>query len=141
MHMRIDVMQWHDAVNASIDDGYSTFVTLTGVDDDGVQVWLRLRNAAGEDVVLHTIGETVSTVTDLLPAAAWYERETAEMFGVHFIGHDTHPLLLREMHAPLRREHFLDARNNTVWPGGKEPGESGDRPPSRRRLLPPGVKP
>ena len=132
---------WHNDVAAAIADGYSTFITLTGVDDNGVQVWLRLRNAAGEDRVLSTKGEQVHSIVALFPIAAWYERETAEMFGVEFIGHATTPLLLdAELpRAPLRKEQLLAARNSTTWPGGKEPGESGDRPPSRRRLLPPGV--
>ena len=132
---------WRDDVAAAIADGYSTFITLTGVDDDGVNVWLRLRNAAGEDRVLRTSGDHVQSIVGLIPLAAWYERETAEMFGVEFSGHATTPLLLDAAapHAPLRKEQLLAARNTITWPGGKEPGESGDRPPSRRRLLPPGV--
>lgn len=132
---------WRDAVAAAIADGYETLVTFTGVDDDGVQVWLRLRNASGEDRVLRTTGEQLPTIIDVLPSATWYEREIAEMFGVHFDGHVTQPLLLTSdsPRTPLRKNTLLDARNSTPWPGGKEPGESGDRPPSRRRLLPPGV--
>ena len=133
---------WRDAVAAAIADGYETFITLAGVDDGGVQVWLRLRNMNGDDRVLRTAGEHVPTITDLLPSAAWYEREISEMFGVHFDGHTTQPLLLTSgsPRRPLRKNVFLDARNTTPWPGGKEPGGSGDRPPSRRRLLPPGVQ-
>lgn len=140
---RVDAAEWHDLVARTIADGYVGFVTLTGVDDDGLQVWLRLRNAAGDDRVLSVASESVPTIIDLLPDAAWYERETAEMFGVEFVGHDTKPLLLTAAspRTPLRKDVYLDARNETGWPGGKEPGESGDRPPSRRRLLPPGVRP
>lgn len=132
---------WRDDVAAAVSDGYTSFITLTGVDDDGVQVWLRLRNDAGHDCVLRTPGQRLPSIVELFPIAAWYERETAEMFGVEFIGHSTRPLLLdaASPQAPLRKEHVLHARNAVVWPGGKEPGESGDRPPSRRRLLPPGV--
>lgn len=140
---RVDAADWHDAVAGAVAAGYDGFVTLTGVDDEGVQVWLRVRNAAGDDRVLSVVSESVPTIIDLFPDAAWYERETAEMFGVDFIGHDTTPLLLTpgSPHTPLRKHVYLDARNETGWPGGKEPGESGDRPPSRRRLLPPGVRP
>ena len=139
----VEPADWHATVVALIADGYNRFVTLTGVDSDGVQVWLRLRNAAGADAVIATTTERVDTIIDVLPDAAWAERETAEMFGVVFVGHDTAPLLLPPdaPSAPLRKTLLLDARNTVPWPGGKEPGESGDRPPSRRRLLPPGVRP
>ena len=140
----IDAAQWHDVVAAAIVDGFSEFITLTAVDDEGgLSVWLRLRRANTEDLVLSTPSASVPTVIDLLPEAMWAERETAEMFGVDFIGHETRPLLLAPGApvAPLRKSVLLAARNTVQWPGGKEPGESGDRPPSRRRLLPPGVQP
>lgn len=139
----VEPADWHATVESLIAQGFDRFVTLTGVDTDGVQVWLRLRDAAGTDAVLATTAERVDTIIDVLPDAAWAERETAEMFGVVFIGHDTAPLLLTSdaPPVPLRKSMLLDARNTVPWPGGKEPGESGDRPPSRRRLLPPGVRP
>lgn len=132
---------WWDDVAVAVADGYTSFITLVGVDDGGVQVWLRLRNVAGHDRVLRATGERVQSIVEMFPIAAWYEREVAEMFGVEFIGHATTPLLLdvETPRSPLRKEHVLSARNAIAWPGGKEPGESGDRPPSRRRLLPPGV--
>lgn len=140
--MRVESSTWHDVVTTAIADGYSSFITYTAVDDDGVQLWLRLRSAAGDDRVLSTASDIVDSIIDIIPQASWYEREIAEMFGTRFTGHDTTPLLLDagSPTTPLRKDVYLAARNETVWPGGKEPGESGDRPPSRRRLLPPGVK-
>ena len=135
--MRVDRAQWHDAVEAAIADGYNAFVTLTGVDDDGPQVWLRLRNAEGDDRVLMTSATNVATITDLLPEADWYEREAAHQFGITFGGNAN---AVPNPDAPMRKDHLLAARKETPWPGCKEPGESGDRPPSRRRLLPPGVR-
>lgn len=138
--MRVDSALWHDAVRDAIADRFSTFVTLTGVDDDGPQVWLRLRNPEGEDRTLMTSAETIASITDLFPQSAWYERETAEMFGITFVGHDTQPLLLADdaPRAPLRKQFYLPARNETPWPGAKEPGEAA---PSRRRMSPPGIRP
>lgn len=108
-----------------------------GLDDDGVEVWLRLRNAAGEDVVLRVRASTaIPTLRRLLPDIDWYEREIADMFGVRFGGRDAAPLLLAAGAAPtMRREQLLRARQATPWPGEKDPG--GTTP--RRRTLPPGV--
>ena len=40
-------------------------------------------------------GPRVPTVSDLYPTADWHERETAEMFGIEFVGHpDPRRLLL-----------------------------------------------
>ena len=135
--MRIDPTHWHDAVAAAIADGYSTFVTLTGVDDDGPQVWLRLRNTDGVNHVLHAATDSVATIVDLFPIADRYEQEAAQQYGIAFLGN---PNAVANPTAPMRKSHLLKSRNDTSWPGAKEPGESGDRPPSRRRLLPPGVR-
>jgi NADH-quinone oxidoreductase subunit C len=90
---------------------------------------------------------TVTSVTDLWPGAAWHERETHEMFGVEFTGFDDgsglglRPLLLPDGFegTPLRKSFVLASRASKPWPGAKEPGESDAGPPSRRKLLPPGV--
>jgi NADH-quinone oxidoreductase subunit C len=53
----------------------------------------------------------VSSVTGVWPGADWHERETAELFGVEFLGHpDPRKLLLAdgdERH-PLRKDFKLD---------------------------------
>jgi len=119
-------------------DGYDCFVTLMAIDDDGLQVWLRLRNADGEDRVLATPADDgVPTLAELLPDAAWCEREAAEMFGVTFIGHATAPLLLAGgVNPPMPKSVLLESRQSTPWPGEKEPGGV----TARRRALPPGVE-
>ncbi|HEX5018868.1 MAG TPA: NADH-quinone oxidoreductase subunit C [Actinomycetes bacterium] len=82
------------------------------------------------------------SVTQAFRGAAWHERETAEMFGIVFDGHP-HParlLLSDEFDGhPLRKDFVLTARVSKQWPGAKEPGESGDGSPSRRRIQPPGI--
>ena len=42
-------------------------------------------------------GATLPSIVKVWPSADWYERETAEMYGIHFEGHpDLRPLLLPE---------------------------------------------
>ena len=85
---------------------------------------------------------TLGSITHVFRGAAWHERETAEMFGIEFRGHP-HPgrlLLSDEFEGhPLRKDFVLTARVSKTWPGAKEPGESGDGSPSRRKMQPPGV--
>ena len=84
----------------------------------------------------------LDSVTSVFRGAAWHERETAEMFGIEFVGHPYPQRLLLsdefEGH-PLRKDFVLTARVSKSWPGAKEPGESGDGSPSRRKMQPPGV--
>lgn len=89
----------------------------------------------------------LDSLTSLLPAASWHERELREMFGVDFDGHpELRPLLLSPglgIH-PLRKESVLVTRAVTPWPGApessgqdEESSSSGRR--SRRASQPPGV--
>jgi NADH-quinone oxidoreductase subunit C len=103
---------------------------------------LRLRTTLPRDA------GRLPTVTDIWPGAAWHERETFEMFGVVFEGHDNLvPLLLPDGFEghPLRKDFVLASRVAKPWPGAKEPGESDHdvsserSAPGRRRMLPPGV--
>jgi NADH-quinone oxidoreductase subunit C len=84
----------------------------------------------------------VDSATSIFRGAAWHERETAEMFGIEFVGHPSPKRLLLsdefEGH-PLRKDFVLTARASKSWPGAKEPGESGEGSPSRRKIQPPGV--
>lgn len=90
---------------------------------------------------------TLSSLTTTFSGAAWHERETFEMFGIHFHDfHDVHdnelkPLLLPNGFEgnPLRKSFHLAARAIKSWPGAKEPGEGPGGSPSRRKMAPPGV--
>jgi NADH-quinone oxidoreductase subunit C len=84
----------------------------------------------------------VASIVDLFPGAAWHERETHEMFGIQFVGHDEpQPLLLPPQFDghPLRKDFVLATRVAKPWPGAKEPGESGHGTPRRQPMRPPGV--
>ncbi|MGW2524163.1 NADH-quinone oxidoreductase subunit C [Streptomyces sp. NPDC001617] len=85
---------------------------------------------------------TLPTAVGVYAGAAWHERETHEMFGVHFEGHPSldHLLLPETFEGhPLRKDFVLAARVAKSWPGAKEPGESDHGGPKRRQMLPPGV--
>ena len=67
------------------------------------------------------------TITGLYSGADWHERETAEMFGIHFEGHPN-PVKLYlpedfEGH-PLRKTFRLPSRIIKDWPGAKDPEEA-----------------
>jgi len=68
------------------------------------------------------------TISDLYPTSEWHERETLEMFGIHFEGHPQPvKLLLSEPFEghPLRKDFPLMSREAKPWPGAVE-GEEED---------------
>ncbi|MGH3472431.1 MAG: NADH-quinone oxidoreductase subunit C [Nocardioidaceae bacterium] len=146
---------WAAAARRACDDlGCSFFDFLTAVDelDSGFSVVAHVA-APGVGVTDALLLRTRITrdepvldcICGVYAGAAWHERETHEMFGVGFRGHDDMRGLLLpdgfEGH-PLRKDFVLASRVVKPWPGAKEPGES-DRDtaasPGRRRMRPPGV--
>lgn len=165
---RVQPGEWADAVRAARDEGFAYLDWLSAVDEtdatdepgpglDVVCHLLDVRRAGGgplRRLLLRTRvpeGAGLASVTPVFAGAAWHERETHEMFGLHLEGFDDgtgaglRPLLLPEGFegTPLRKSFQLAARASKPWPGAKEPGEGEGsatrRAPSRRRLLPPGV--
>jgi NADH-quinone oxidoreductase subunit C len=159
----VPAARWVDALTAARDGLGADFLDwLTGVDEleAGYLVAAfvvstaergpgRLGKARG--VILRTRiakdaeqGATLASATGVYRGAAWHERETFEMFGIEFTGHEgLKPLLLPDGFEghPLRKDFVLAARVAKAWPGAKEPGESEHHAasPGRRRMLPPGV--
>ena len=164
--------EWHAAVRRARDEGLTFFDWLGGVDESSppgeeappvpepnestapaepirfqvvAHLWsvvdrrgLLLRTGLPESV------PSLASVVDLFAGAAWYERETFEMFGIDFVGHpNLRKLLLTDEFSarPLRKDFVLASRVVKPWPGEKEPGEKGGAPAGRqrRRMLPPGV--
>lgn len=141
---------WLSAVDEG-EDGFSVVAHLWAPPAEGrplTSLLVRTRVPRDEPVLPTAVG--------VYAGAAWHERETAEMFGLGFTGHDDlRPLLLPDGFEghPLRKEFVLASRVAKAWPGAKEPGESdadlaggepapaGGRPArgARRRTVPPGV--
>jgi NADH-quinone oxidoreductase subunit C len=143
-----DFLDWLTGVD-ELEAGYlvAAFVAATadrGPGRLGKAQGLILRTRIAKDAEQRA---TLASATGVYRGAAWHERETFEMFGIDFAGHeDLKPLLLPDGFEghPLRKDFVLAARVAKAWPGAKEPGESDHQPaagasPGRRRMLPPGV--
>ena len=145
--IRVAASDWVSRIAAARDSGLGYFDFLTAVDDaPGLRLVVRLADPGGmTTLVLSTLlpGVVADSVAHLYPGANWHERETAEMFGILFVGHPgLDPLLLPPDFAghPLRKDFVLAARAVRPWPGAA--GEAGDeaiRSGGRRRVPPPGI--
>jgi NADH-quinone oxidoreductase subunit C len=138
---------WAAEVARHVAEGFDRLDLLTAVDrpqSAQIEVVIHLvrRPASGgrEEAWGHTLldrdAPKLDSVTEVLAAAAWHEREIHEMFGVEIRGHpDLRPLLLHGIDGPppLRKDTPLVARLETPWPGAEESG--------RRRVSVPGVPP
>ncbi len=150
---KVEPADWRSTIEELREKGFTFFDFLTGVDRenmDGKQACEVVAHLATKDlsdshfISTQVLGELPS-ITDLIPAAQWHERECAEMFGIQFTGGSAKPLLRHENlgRPPLRKSTVLAARVLTPWPGGAEPEikEDGRKVgnASRRRQRPPGV--
>jgi NADH-quinone oxidoreductase subunit C len=67
------------------------------------------------------------SIHDLFPGADWYERETWELFGIHFEGHPglVKLVLPEEFEGhPGRKDFPLATRIAKPWPGDEKSGEA-----------------
>ena len=145
--------EWRVKVNELLCEGFSYFDFLTGVDRESLPDDHRIEVVAhlakpdlSESRFIYTlVAGQIASISDLVPAAKWHERECAEMFGVTFAGGEVKPLLRHEKlgDPPMLKLGILAARVLTPWPGGAEPEikEDGRKVGnvSRRRQRPPGV--
>jgi NADH-quinone oxidoreductase subunit C len=122
---------WAEEVARHVAEGFDRLDVLTAVDRPATReieivIHLLRRPAGGglDETWGHTMIDrddpVLDSVTAVLPAAAWHEREIHEMFGVEVRGHpDPRPLLLHGLEGPppLRKDTLLHAREETPWPG------------------------
>lgn len=138
---------WRARAESAKASGYTFLANLTAVDEvgrsDDIRVLLVLeRPSDGDRVTIDALtprdDPMLPDLTDIFPGAAWLQRQVHDFFGVWFDGADLRPLIHHGGGAPLRKDVLLAARQEQVWPGALEPGES-DAAPGRRKLVPPGV--
>jgi len=137
----VDRSNWVSAVEAASASGLKFFSFLSAIDwanevevgegvaDDAVDerydLFCRLSSTTSADAV-HLVTSvpkddaSIATLTGLFAGAAWHERETAEMFGIDFIGNSN----LRKLYLPdefeghpLRKSFPLLTREIKPWPG------------------------
>lgn len=142
---RVDAERWRGAVADAVAGGHTFLANLTAVDEvgrhDHIRVLLRLLDPdTGADLTFETLADrddaSIPDIADLLPGAAWLQRQVHDLFGVAFEGGDNRPLIHHAGGAPLRKDVLLEERQIRPWPGALEPGQSA---PGARKLVPPGV--
>ncbi len=85
---------WHETVSDLLRRGY-TFCGLHVTRSAGA-VQLRaafMRDTGFQMITCQPDAEHAPTIVDLVPAAAWDEREAADLIGLTFSGHRTRPLI------------------------------------------------
>ncbi|MCE5299655.1 MAG: NADH-quinone oxidoreductase subunit C [Spirochaetia bacterium] len=95
--------------------GYTQLNFVTAIDwpaNNNIEVIYRLYNYdTNSDAVIRVkLDRTkpeIATISDIFSTANWHERETAEMFGITFLGHpDPNRLILPDgVIAPLRKDY------------------------------------
>jgi NADH-quinone oxidoreductase subunit C len=98
-----------------MEEGFEVFVILTSL-RHGPSVCVKVRLPAGDH-------PHMPTLTGVFRGADWHERETHEMFGIHFDGHhNLVKLYLPEDFEghPLLKSFALASRVFKPWPGEKE---------------------
>lgn len=126
-------MSWREELIRARDEGY-VLDWLSASDEPLTLTACLVRADEPADVRLVHGDPPVESVADVFASAAWHERETAEMFGLEFLGSPPQPLLLAAGDPPrLRKQAPLSQRVDQPWPGAVDPAKP------RRRQDPPGT--
>ncbi|MDO9485446.1 MAG: NADH-quinone oxidoreductase subunit C [Actinomycetota bacterium] len=104
MPTRVEPAGWLQHFSQLKTQGLHWFDFLTAIDrGDHVDVVARVTDSSLTNAAFVTtaVSTELQSLTSLFEGAAWYERETAEMFGIRFVGlTDQRPLLHREFPDP-----------------------------------------
>ena len=144
---RVEAGDWLNQAISLQNEGLSTLMGLDRLSTQEFEIWLRTR--VGTEIFMSVPRDgsvKVQSVCSVWSEADWREREIHEMFGISFDRQFSQkPLLLAPSSPifetyPLRRDNLLVSRNETQWPGTKDPADA-SKSPSRRKSLPVGVDP
>ena len=126
----IDTALWADEFRELLARGFHFFDFLTAYERDSqLEVIARVVNPENKQSQLlatlidPNLGE-VASIASTYRGAVWHERETAEMFGIYFVGLvDERPLLRRSLlgSPPMLKSTVLAARMLKPWPGQPSP--------------------
>ena len=108
---------------AGVDLGEGGFEVITHLYSTAHKHNARLKVGCGRE------NPTCPSISGVYPGANWGERETWELFGIHFEGHPhLVKLLLPEPFEghPLRKDFELMSRVAKPWPGAPEGEEAED---------------
>ena len=111
---------------------YLTFLSAVDWQEQGFEVIVVLysvdyNNTVGLKVPLPAENPGMPTITGIFRSADWHERETHEMFGIHFEGHPNLTKLYLPpdfVGHPLLKSFKLASRVYKPWPGAKDPAEA-----------------
>lgn len=144
----IEIENWKAAVAELKPEKFEIYIAVDNLKVDRIELHLLTGKPThiftsvprNENLIAPII---VPSIIDTFPAALQSEREIAEGFGVTFDNEKSNePLLLKNSDAlslhPMRRDVLLKSRNETPWPGAKEPSNEKSSP-SRRKSLPIGA--
>lgn len=129
--------RYRETIQALRDDedlalDFFDFLTAVDLRDEGldvvVQLWSTSRlHQARVKVRCEREDPRLPSIHDLYPGADWYERETWELFGIHFEGHPglVKLVLPEEFEGhPGRKDFPLATRIAKPWPGDEQGGEA-----------------
>jgi len=144
---RVPLSDWTSTLASHRAEGFGMLMAVDRLADGVIELWLR---TVASSIVVTTLprdlSETSPTACSVWPEAEWSEREIHEMFGVKFVHPESNvPLYFAadsELFGtqPLRKDALLKYRNETPWPGAKDPTDA-NTSPSRRKAVPLGVDP
>ena len=98
----VEPAHWHSRAAAALSEGFTFLANLTAVDEvghsDHIRVLLWLENPDdGAPLRLAVLAERddphLPDLADILPGAAWLQRQIHDFFGVRFEGADERPLI------------------------------------------------
>lgn len=140
-----DVDKWLSTVEPMQSQGFGTLMAVDRLNSQTIELWLRTSTGTHIVCAIPRDGSVeVDSLTTVWAEADWREREIHEMFGVIFRRPESNePLIIAADSVlfdkfPLRSDVLLKSRNETPWPGTKDPADE-SKSPSRRKLLPVGV--